>query len=116
MTLKDLERILYFENYVVLEPGLTPLKDRQLLSEDEYPQGAGRVRRGQLHRHDRRGSDPRDAARRSISRRSRPTCASRSRKSTSELKPKKLAKRLKIIEAFTQSGNKPEWMILTQCR
>src|SRR5213075_1161836 len=36
MTLKDLERILYFENYVVIEPGLTPLKERQLLSEDEY--------------------------------------------------------------------------------
>src|SRR5256714_14978454 len=36
MTLKDLERILYFEHYVVIEPGLTPLKDRQLLSEDEY--------------------------------------------------------------------------------
>ena len=36
MTLKDLERILYFEYYVVLEPGLTPLKDRQLLSEDDY--------------------------------------------------------------------------------
>src|SRR5436305_9253090 len=36
MTLKDLERILYFEYYVVLEPGLTPLEDRQLLSEDEY--------------------------------------------------------------------------------
>src|ERR671939_1292068 len=36
MTLKDLERILYFESYVVLEPGLTPLKERQLLSEDEY--------------------------------------------------------------------------------
>ena len=36
MTLKDLERILYFEYYVVIEPGLTPLKDRQLLSEDEY--------------------------------------------------------------------------------
>ena len=61
MTLKDLERILYFENYVVLEPGLTPLKDRQLLSRGRVPQGAGRVRRRQLHRHDRRGSDPRDA-------------------------------------------------------
>src|SRR5690349_21159902 len=36
MTLKDIERILYFENYVVTEPGLTPLKERQLLSEDEY--------------------------------------------------------------------------------
>jgi DNA-directed RNA polymerase subunit beta' len=36
MTLKDLERILYFENYVVIEPGLTPLKERQLLTEDEF--------------------------------------------------------------------------------
>src|SRR3979490_2637635 len=36
MTLKDLERVLYFENYVVIEPGLTPLKERQLLSEEEY--------------------------------------------------------------------------------
>ena len=36
MTLKDLERILYFENYIVTEPGLTPLKERQLLTEDEY--------------------------------------------------------------------------------
>jgi DNA-directed RNA polymerase subunit beta' len=36
MPLKDLERILYFESYIVIEPGLTPLKDRQLLSEDEY--------------------------------------------------------------------------------
>src|SRR4249920_1730325 len=36
MTLKDLERVLYFENYVVLEPGLTPLKERQLLTEEEY--------------------------------------------------------------------------------
>src|SRR5499426_113218 len=36
MTLKDLERVLYFENYIVIEPGLTPLKERQLLSEDEF--------------------------------------------------------------------------------
>src|SRR5258708_22878655 len=36
MTLKDLERILYFESYIVLDPGLTPLKDRQLLSEDDF--------------------------------------------------------------------------------
>ena len=113
MTLKDLERILYFEYYVVIEPGLTPLKERQLLSEDEYLQRAGRVRRRQLHRHDRRRSHPRDAARRSTSRRSRPTSRRDRRRPTTELKPKKLAKRLKIIEAFIDSGNKPEWMILT---
>ena len=61
MTLKDLERILYFEYYVVLEPGLTPLKDRQLLSEEDYVKAQDRIRRRQLHRHDRRGSDPRNA-------------------------------------------------------
>ena len=61
MTLKDLERILYFENYIVIEPGLTPLKERQLLSRGRVPQGAGRVRRGFLHRRHRRGRDPQDA-------------------------------------------------------
>ena len=50
MTLKDLEKILYFESYVVIEPGLTPLKLHQLLNEEEYHEGAGRVRRGILHR------------------------------------------------------------------
>ena len=61
MTLKDLERILYFEYYVVLEPGLTSLKDRQLLSEDEYLKYQDEFGADSLHRHDRRGSDPRDA-------------------------------------------------------
>ena len=61
MTLKDLERILYFEYYVVLEPGLTALKDRQLLSEDEYLKAQDEYGQDQLHRHDRRRSDPRAA-------------------------------------------------------
>jgi DNA-directed RNA polymerase subunit beta' len=50
MTLKDIERVLYFENYIVIEPGLTPLKQHQLLTEEEYLRRAGRVWRGQLHR------------------------------------------------------------------
>ena len=61
MTLKDLERILYFESYIVLDPGLTPLKDRQLLNEDDYLARGRRIRPGQLHRDDRRGGDPRDS-------------------------------------------------------
>ena len=76
-------------------------------------QGAGRVRRRQLHRHDRRRSDPRDAQGARSGEDGRGPARRRSPKSTSELKPKKLAKRLKLIEAFIQSGNKPEWMILT---
>jgi len=112
MTLKDLERILYFENYVVLEPGLTPLKDRQLLSEDEY-----------LKAQDEFGADSftaligAEAIREMLKSMDLEKLAADLRveiaESTSELKPKKLAKRLKLIEAFIQSGNKPEWMILT---
>jgi DNA-directed RNA polymerase subunit beta' len=112
MTLKDLERVLYFENYIVLEPGLTTLKPLQLLSEEDYLKaqedfgedsftasiGAEAIR--ELLK----GLDlekTRDELRVEIA------------ESTSELKPKKLAKRLKVVEAFIESGNKPEWMILT---
>ena len=112
MTLKDLERILYFEYYVVLEPGLTPLKDRQLLSEDEY-----------VKAQDQFGADSftamigAEAIREMLKALDLEKMAADLRQeiieSTSELKPKKLAKRLKLIEAFTQSSNKPEWMILT---
>jgi DNA-directed RNA polymerase subunit beta' len=113
MTLKDLERILYFEYYVVLEPGLTPLQDRQLLSEEEY-----------LKAQEEFGGDSftaligAEAIREMLKALDLEKMAADLRKeiaeSTSELKPKKLAKRLKLIEAFIQSGNKPEWMILTQ--
>src|SRR6201984_809498 len=112
MTLKDLERILYFENYVVIEPGLTPLKDRQLLSEEEY-----------LRAQDEFGADSftamigAEAIRGMLKALDLEKMAVDLRKeiaeSTSDLKPKKLAKRLKLIEAFIQSGKKPEWMILT---
>src|SRR6202453_3329899 len=112
MTLKDLERILYFEYYVVLEPGLTALKDRQLLSEEEYSKAQ-----------DELGADSftamigAEAIREMLKALDLEKMAADLRveiaESTSELKPKKLAKRLKLIEAFTQSGNKPEWMILT---
>ncbi|WP_284316724.1 DNA-directed RNA polymerase subunit beta' [Labrys miyagiensis] len=112
MTLKDLERILYFEYYVVIEPGLTPLKERQLLSEEEYARAQ-----------DEYGEDSftamigAEAIREMLRAMDLERIAADLRveiaESTSELKPKKLAKRLKIIEAFIQSGNKPEWMILT---
>ncbi len=113
MTLKDLERILYFENYVVIEPGLTPLKERQLLSEEEY-----------LKAQDEFGEDSftakigAEAIRDMLIALDLQEARGRSargdrRVSTSELKPKKLAKRLKLVEAFIESGNRPEWMILT---
>ncbi|HEX2448664.1 MAG TPA: DNA-directed RNA polymerase subunit beta', partial [Methyloceanibacter sp.] len=112
MTLKDLERVLYFENYIVLEPGLTSLKPLQLLSEEEY-----------LKAQEDFGEDSFTAAigaeaiRELLKALDLGKIAADLRteiaESTSELKPKKLAKRLKVVEAFIQSGNKPEWMILT---
>ena len=111
MTLKDIERILYFEYYVVIEPGLTPLKERQLLSEEDY-----------MRCQDEYGEDSftaligAEAIREILKSMDLKRIAEDLRHeisvSTSELKPKKLAKRLKIIEAFMESGNKPEWMIL----
>ncbi|GJD71835.1 DNA-directed RNA polymerase subunit beta' [Methylobacterium goesingense] len=112
MALKDLERILYFESYCVIEPGLTPLKERQLLSEEEY-----------LRAQEEYGEDSftamigAEAIRRILQELDLDGIANALREeiatTTSELKPKKLLKRLKIIEAFQMSGNKPEWMILT---
>ena len=109
--LKDLEKVLYFENFIVMDPGLTPLKNLQLLSEDEY-----------LDAQDEYGVDNfkvgigAEAIRillenldlEKISQDLRQEI----KETTSELKPKKLAKRLKVIEAFKESGNRPEWMIL----
>src|SRR6266498_4181975 len=113
MTLKTLERILYFESYVVLEPGLTPLQDRQLLSEDEY-----------LKAQDEYGPDSFTAAIGAEAIREMLKALDLDKMQTdlraeiassdSDIKKKKVAKRLKIVEAFQQSGNKPEWMILTQ--
>jgi len=111
MMLKDLEKVLYFESYLVLDPGLTPLDNLQLLTEEEY-----------LDAQDEYGVDNfraeigAEAIRfllenidlEQISEDIRQEI----KETKSELKPIKLAKRLKIIEAFKESGNKPEWMIM----
>jgi DNA-directed RNA polymerase subunit beta' len=112
MTLKDIERILYFENYVVLEPGLTPFSQHELLSEEQY-----------LDAQDEYGADSftakigAEAIRDILLALDLERIAAELRveiaESTTELKPKKLAKRLKIVEQFIVSGNKPEWMIMT---
>src|ERR1700743_171124 len=112
MTLKDLERILYFEYYVVLEPGLTALKDRQLLYEDE-----------DLRAQDETGQDSftamigAEAIRELLKglelEKLEASLRAEMAETDSDIKHKKLAKRLKIVEAFRYSGNKPEWMILT---
>jgi DNA-directed RNA polymerase subunit beta' len=112
MTLKDLERVLYFENYIVTEPGISPFKEKQLLTEDQYNQAL-----------DEHGPDSftagigAEAIRELLIGMDLPKISEDLRQeiaeSTTELKPKKLGKRLKVIESFMESGNKPEWMIMT---
>ena len=112
MKLKDLERVLYFENFIVIEPGLTPLKELQLLTEEEV-----------LNYKDEYGDDSftvgigAEAIRDLLTNLDLEKLAEQLRveidESTSELKPIKLAKRLKVVDAFISSGNKPEWMIMT---
>ncbi|MBY0227231.1 MAG: DNA-directed RNA polymerase subunit beta' [Hyphomicrobium sp.] len=112
MSLKDLERVLYFENYIVIEPGISPFKEHQLLTEEQYNTA--------LEEH---GQDSftagigAEAIREILSAMDLPKIAEDLRQeikeATTELKPKKLGKRLKVIEAFMESGNRPEWMILT---
>ncbi len=111
LTLKELEKILYFESYVVLEPGLTDMKLHQLLNEDqliakqdEFGEDAFRVGIGaEAIKGILQGIDP--GAEKTQLR-------ADLKETTSEAKRKKLVKRLKLIEAFSDSGARPEWMIL----
>ena len=112
MTLRDLERVLYFENYVVIEPGLTDLSYGQMLSEEEF-----------MDAQDTYGMDAftanvgAEAIREMLAVIDLEAEADRLREelkvATGELKPKKIIKRLKVVESFLESGNRPEWMILT---
>lgn len=111
MMMKDLDKVLYFESYVVIEPGLTPLKPKQLLTEDEYMDAQNDY-----------GDDAFKAAigaealklllgaidlpAEQISMREELT------QTNSEMRRKKLVKRLKTVEAFLESGARPEWMVL----
>jgi len=111
MQLKQLERVLYFEAYIVIEPGLTALEKYQLLTEDEL-----------LEAQDQYGEDAfsagigAEAVRHMLENLDlvgeRETLLEELAVTKSELKPKKIIKRLKVVESFIDSGNRPEWMIL----
>ncbi|GAB5459197.1 MAG: DNA-directed RNA polymerase subunit beta' [Henriciella sp.] len=112
MTLKDVERVLYFESYVVIEPGLTPLEPNQLLTEEEY-----------MDLQDEYGEDAftamigAEAVKEILQGLDldllQDTLRDDLAESTSELKTKKYSKRLKVVEAFLASGAKPEWMVMS---
>ncbi|MGQ5701398.1 DNA-directed RNA polymerase subunit beta' [Sandaracinobacteroides sp. A072] len=112
MTLKDLERVLYFEHYIVTEPGMTPLKKFQLLSEDEFLDA-----QDQYGEESFRAGIGAEAIRELLMdldlASEKEALLEELATTKSELKPKKIIKRLKIVESFLESGNRPEWMILT---
>ncbi len=111
MTLKDLERVLYFENYVVVEPGLTPLKLHEMMTEeqyqnaiDEYGEDSFQVGIGAEALREMLAAIDLEEERENIKIDLKET--------GSEAKRKKYVKRLKLVEAFLESGARPEWMIM----
>ncbi|MGE9985786.1 DNA-directed RNA polymerase subunit beta' [Desulfovibrio sp. SGI.169] len=112
MTMADLEKVLYFDSYIVLDPGQTNLQKRQVISEDQY-----------LQILDHYGSDEAltvgmgaEAVRSLLEEldleKLRVELREEGEATKSQTKKKKLTKRLKIVEAFLESQNKPEWMIM----
>ena len=108
MTLRDIERVLYFEAYVVVDPGMTPLKKYSIMTEDDYD---AKVREFGDEFVAKMGAEGIKELLESID---LDVEIERLRNDLtgSELKIKKNAKRLKVIEAFKKSGIKPEWMVL----
>ncbi|MGD8326538.1 MAG: DNA-directed RNA polymerase subunit beta' [Sphingomonadales bacterium] len=112
MTLKDLERVLYFESFIVTEPGLTSLNQYQLLTEEDYYRAQEEF--GEDSFTAGIGAEAIRFLLENIDLEAEQTKLLQELAETkSELKPKKIVKRLKVIESFLESGNRPEWMILT---
>jgi DNA-directed RNA polymerase subunit beta' len=111
MTLREIERVLYFEAFVVIEPGMTPMQRGQLLTDEMYLEA--------IEEHGdefdaRMGAEAVFELLRTIDLSAEIVKVREEMAGTSsETKLKRLSKRLKLIESFVESGNKPEWMVLT---
>ncbi len=110
LTLRALERVLYYEDYIVIDPGDTPLKERQLLSEQEYREAQAQY--GDVFVAKMGAEAIRDLLKaidldRDIARLEEEMEATRSKQNR-----KKLTKRIKLLEGFRSSGTRPEWMVL----
>jgi DNA-directed RNA polymerase subunit beta' len=110
MKTTSLERIIYFQDYVVVDPGDTPLKEKQLLTEDEYRQCREKYGKGF------EAGMGAEAVKKLLQRLDLPKLAdaleSELKTTRSKQRTKDIIKRLKIAQAFIDSGNKPEWMVL----
>ncbi|MGA0025463.1 MAG: DNA-directed RNA polymerase subunit beta', partial [Burkholderiales bacterium] len=111
MTLRDIERVLYFEAYVVTDPGMTPLKRCQLMTEEDY---LAKVEEFGDDFSAAMGAEGVRSLLRSLDLgREIETLRADLEATSSETKIKKLSKRLKLMEAFLSSGNHPEWMVMS---
>jgi DNA-directed RNA polymerase subunit beta' len=111
MTLREIERVLYFEAFVVIDPGMTPLERCQLLTDEQYLEAVEQhgdefdARMGAEAVHEMLKTM--DLQREVV------TVRDEIAGTTSDTKIKRLSKRLKLLEAFLDSGNRPEWMVMT---
>jgi DNA-directed RNA polymerase subunit beta' len=111
MTLRDIERVLYFEAFVVVDPGMTTLERGQLLSDEAYLEA---IQENGDEFDARMGAEAVFELLKAIDLQSEAVRLRDEIGSTkSETKLKRLAKRLKLVESFIESGNKPEWMVMT---
>jgi len=110
MTMRQLEKVLYFESYIVIDPGDTPLKEKELLNEEEYKKRASEY--GARFKAGMGAEAIRELLRGLALDGLAAELKAKIKDASSIGVKKKLTKRLKVIEAFRQSGNKPEWMIM----
>ena len=112
MKLKDLEKVLYFENFIIIEPGLTEFKKNQLITEEELLKAQEKYGEDQFS-----AGIGAEAIREVLAAIDLPAERERLREllknTTSKVAEERTIKRLKLVENFINSGNKPEWMILT---
>ncbi|WOJ96736.1 DNA-directed RNA polymerase subunit beta' [Congregibacter brevis] len=110
MTLRDIERVLYFESYVVTDPGMTTLEHGQLLTDEQYYEAMEEF--GDEFTAKMGAEAVQDLMKQLDLETEVATLREEIPQTNSETKIKKLSKRLKLMEAFASSGNKPEWMVL----
>ncbi len=110
MSLRDLEKVLYFEEYVVIDPAKTRLSAKHLLNEEQYRRA--QEEHGDGFRAGMGAEAIRELLKRINVRELAEALRAQMLKETSQQNRKKITKRLRIVEAFINSGNKPEWMIM----
>ena len=111
MTLKELERIIYYESYIVIDPKDTDLKAGELLTDDKYEKALEKYGRDSFVAG--MGAEAvKEVLKKLDLQKLSTSLRAEMKKTTSEVKKKKIVKRLKIVDGYRQAGNRPEWMIL----